>query len=424
MKNSISRRSFLQRSAGVAATVGFPTIIPTSVLGKDAPSNQLIGAAIGLGGQGNGNMRAFMRQAGTKVIAVCDVYGKNAKKAKGWVDYNNRNKDCKMVKDYREIAHDPSIDVVIQGTPDHWHAVTSIECLKNGKDMYGEKPLTRHLKEGRELVDTVHRYGRVWQTGSWQRSRDHFRHACELVINGRIGKVQRVEVGLPGGRGGSGSYKPQTPPADLDWDFWCGPAPLSSYDKDSFIFNWRWNLDYGGGSIMDWVGHHVDIAHWGLGKDETGPVKFKPIKVQFPRRGRWNAPRNYRIECTYADGIELIISGGAGTKWIGTDGWVSVDRGGMNASSAEIAKSKPGPGEKKLYRSNDHMQNFVDCVRSRKQTITPAEYAHRSASVGHLCLIALQLGREIKFNPDTEEIIGDTAATALLSRNNRAPYTI
>lgn len=424
----ISRRCFVKRSMGAAAVAGFPAIIPSSVLGANAPSNQLIAAAIGMGGQGYGNMRGMMGQPGVRMVAVCDVDRKRAEKAQAEVNRRYRNKDCRITKDFRDIAHDPSIDIIMQACPDHWHAITSIDCLRNGKDIYGEKPLTRYLKEGRALVDTCSRYGRIWQTGSWQRSKSNFHRACELVQNGRIGKILRVEVGLPTGRQG-GEYGPNPIPEHLDWNRWCGPAPLMPYHESTCHWDWRWNLDYGGGQLLDWVGHHIDIAHWGMGKDNTGPVSVTPINVAYPHRGRWNAPMTYKCECTYADGMVFTVASknqtknGMGVTWTGSDGWLYVSRRQFRASNEAILRSPIGPNEKHLYKSTNHMQNFIDCVRSRKQTVTPAEYAHRSASVGHLCMIALELGRTIKWNPEKEEILGDPTASALLTRSNRAPWT-
>ena len=272
-------------------------------------------------------------------------------------------------------------------------------------------------------------YGRVWQTGSWQRSTGDFRFACELVRNGRVGKIHTVEVGLPTG-GPGGSEKFSDPPPDMDYDFWIGPSPWAPYSPDRTHWNWRWQLDYGGGQMMDWIGHHGDIAQWGNGTEYTGPVEVEPVNAQWPKQGLWNAPTSYKFICTFADGVKMIIandrqvSKGMGAKWIGDKGWVWVDRGGFDAEPRTLLKDTIRPDEINLYRSPGHHRNFLDCVKSRRLTITPAEVAHRSASLGHLGLISLQVGRKFKWNPETEEIAGDPTAASMLGRAKREPWNI
>jgi hypothetical protein len=282
------------------------------------------------------------------------------------------------------------------------------------------------------MCNAVKRYNRIWQTGSWQRSVANFHRACELVRNGRIGKILKVEVGLPSGHTDFGRTAGQeaieSPPAHLDYDFWIGPAPFAPYCPARVHKNWRWNLDLGGGQLMDWVGHHVDIAHWGLDFDTTGPVEIEGYG-EFPRRGIWNSPTRYYLEAKYADGTPMTIAGGhreirSGTKWIGEFGWIWVNRGGLEAHPLHILNDFIGPDETRLTKSRDHYQNFLDCVKSRRQTITPIEVAHRSASVGHLGVIAMELGRKIRFNPETETIIDDPEATRLLSRAYRSPWQL
>jgi len=270
----------------------------------------------------------------------------------------------------------------------------------------------------------------VWQTGSWQRSLENFRFACELVRNGRIGKVHTVEVGLPAGHtdfaGTKGQEQFGPPPENLDYDFWLGPAPYAPYCPARVHKNWRWHLDYGGGQLMDWVGHHVDIAHWGLGFDYTGPYEIEGVG-EYPKDGLWNTATKYRLTAKYRDGITMIIAGGhsdirSGTKWIGPDGWVWVDRGHLDAQPKKLLEEKIGPNETALFKSPGHWRNFLDCVKSRATTLTPCEVAHRSATPGHLGQIAMLLGRKIRFNPDTEEILGDKTATRMLSRPMRSPW--
>jgi predicted dehydrogenase len=249
------------------------------------------------------------------------------------------------------------------------------------------------------------------------------------VRNGRVGKIHTVEVGLPtGGAGGSEQFT--DPPPEMDYDFWVGPSPWAPYSKDRTHWNWRWQLDFGGGQMMDWIGHHADIAQWGLGTEYTGPLEVEPVNSEWPKEGLWDAPTTYKFVATFANGAKMIVANdrqqpkGMGARWIGDKGWVWVDRGGFDAQPKSLLKDTIRPDEINLYRSPGHHRNFLDCVKSRRLTITPAEVAHRSASVGHLGLVAMAVGRKIKWNPDTEEIAGDPAAAALLGRAKREPWNI
>jgi predicted dehydrogenase len=424
----INRRSFLLRTVALGFAAGIPAIIPSRVLGAERPSNKITVGAIGMGGQGSANLGGFLGNPICRVLAVCDVDRNNLEAAKKRVNAHYGNNDCTAYSDFRELLARDDIDVISLATPDHWHAVCAILAAKSGKDIYGEKPFSHDLKEGRAMVTAITQYGRIWQTGSWQRSTGDFRFACELVRNGRIGKVHTVEVGLP--TGAAGGTAPFTdPPPELNYDFWCGPSPLLPYSKDRTHWNWRWQMDYGGGQLMDWIGHHGDIAQWGLGTEFTGPVEINPIYAEFPKIGIWDAAIRYKIECTYANGVKMIVQNAEGNvrmgaKWYGTDGWVWVDRGGFETNPPSLKNEKIRPDEINLYRSNNHIGNFIDCVISRRQTITPAEVAHRSASIGHLCVIAVTLGRKLHWNPEKEQFINDDSANALLGRAKREPWNI
>lgn len=440
-KNTISRRQFLTKTAGTAVgAIGFPYIIRSSALGRGGsvpPSERITMGCIGVGWQGTSNMKSFLREKDCQVVAACDVDEHHLEETINHVNSYYRNKslglqseDCTGYKDYRELVSRDDIDAVSLGLPDHWHAVPAIAAARAGKDIFGEKPLSHNLLEGRAICEAVKRYGLVWQTGSWQRSEPNFRFACELVLNGRIGKVHSVEVGLPSGHNDFGKTKGQegicAPPRELDYDFWIGPAPYAPYCPARVHKNWRWHLDYGGGQLMDWVGHHVDIAHWGLGLDYTGPVEIEG-NGEYPKDGLWNTATKYRLTAKYADGITMTIAGGhddiiKGTKWIGEDGWVWVTRGKIDAQPKELLNEKFGAEEINLFRSPGHWRNFLDCVKSRETTLAPCEVAHRSATPGHLGQIAMLLGRKIRFNPDTEEIIDDATATRMLGRAMRSPW--
>jgi predicted dehydrogenase len=435
-QGSMRRRDFLTRvplaAIGAAA---FPTIVQASALGLDGAvpaSDRIVMAGIGFGMQGPGNMQNFLGKSGVQWVAVCDLDETHLAKARDAVNKRYGNKDCATYKDYRLLFARGDLDAVSLAIPDHWHAILSISALRAGLDVYGEKPLTHSLREGRALCNAVKRYGRIWQTGSWQRSTDNFYRACELVRNGRIGRILRVEVGLPSGHtdfaGTFGQEKIEAPPPELDYETWLGPAPAAPYCKARVHMNWRWTMDYGGGQLMDWIGHHLDIAHWGLGFDLSGPVEVWG-KAEFPQKGIYNSPPRYWVEAVYADGTPITIAGGypeiqSGTKWIGEYGWIWVDRGAFESQPAHLTNEVIGPNEIKIYHSRDHYQNFLDCVRSRAVTIAPAEVAHRSASVGHLGVIAIEIGRKIKWNPATETITGDPDAERLLSRSYRKPWQL
>jgi len=430
----IGRRGFLKgmTAAGVAAALpgGCARIVRPSVLGlggRVAPSERIVMGSIGVGWQGGENMQGFLGNADVQVVAVCDVDKGHLNDAKRMVDQHYGNQDCQTYHDFRELIARGDLDAVAIALPDHWHAIPAIAAAKAGLDIHGEKPLSHDLLEGRAMCDAVHRYGRVWQTGSWQRSVANFHRACELVRNGRIGKVHTVEVGLGQGHedyeGTQGQETIGPPPASLDYDRWVGPAPWSPYCPARVHKNWRWVLDHGGGTIMDWIGHHGDIAHWGLGLDYTGPVEIEGT-ADFPREGVWDAPTDYRVTCLYANGVEMIIASdvAGGTKWYGDEGWLHVDRGVLDADPKGVLNEVIGPDEIRLYRSRDHIRDFLDCIKSRELTITPIEVAHRSASVGHLAMIAIQAGRRIKWDPEKEEVIGDPDASRLLGRAYREPW--
>ncbi len=432
----INRRQFLKSFSALAVSaLGFPSIVPASVLGQSgttAPSNRIVMAGIGFGMQGIPNMRNFLSKDTVQWVAVCDIDEKALFRARDIVNRKYGNMDCTVYGDFRDLINRKDIDAVSIAVPDHWHAILSIESARAGFDIFGEKPFSHSLIEGRAMCDAVERYDRIWQTGSWQRSVDNFHFACELVRNGRIGKITSVEVGLPSGHTDfAGTFGLETlgpPPENLDYDFWVGPAPFIPYCPARVHKNWRWNMDFGGGQLMDWIGHHVDIAHWGLGFDETGPVEIEGWG-DFPETGIYNSPTRFFLRAKYADGTPMIIAGGhpeirRGTKWIGEFGWVWCNRGGLETYPSHFIKEYIGPEENRLYKSRDHFQNFLDCVVSRRKTIAPSEVAHRSASVGHLGVIAMEVGRKVRFDPESESILGDPEAERLLSRAYRSPWQI
>nr|CAA9228903.1 GH109 [uncultured Armatimonadetes bacterium] len=448
----VSRRQVLQTATAVAVgAVAFPDIVPAAALGRDnkvAPSERITLGIIGTGNQGTGDMRQFLNDERVQVVAVCDVNRESAGYWNGGVagrdpakriveekyaaqKASGSYKGCDAYNDFREVLGRKDIDAVEIATPDHWHAIPVILAAKAGKDIYCQKPLSLTIEEGRAMSDAVKKHKRVFQTGSQQRSDRNFRRAAELVRNGRIGKVHTVRCGMPGGRPDFGKTgdrkKPEPVPEGFDYDFWLGPAREAPYAPARCHVNFRWIYDYYGGQVTDWGGHHPDCAQWGLGTDHTGPVEIRSAKAAFPRDPLWDTATDYYFEAIYADGVKMIISNKekGGVTWEGANGWVWADRGRHDASTKEILNSEIGANEVRLYESNDHFRNFIDCVISRKEPVAPVEVAHRSITICHLGNIALRLGREsLKWDPAKERIVGDPTAATMLGRDYRAPWTL
>ena len=434
MSNKSSRRDFLKRSAAIAAgAFVIPEIIPSSVLGmggSTAPSNRLVIGAIGTGSQGMSNMRDFLRlKDAVRFVAVCDVDSVRLNRAKEIVDNANKSKDCRTYGDFREFLEKEKLDAVSIALPDHWHGIIYTAAVNKKLNVYGEKPICRTINDGRIIVSAVKKNNIIWQTGSWQRSQAHFRRGAELAINGRVGKISKIVVGLPDGGRSIGTPPVKEVPPELNWEMWLGPALKVPYRGVSH-WDWRWILDYSGGQLTDWAGHHIDIANWGAGLEHTGPAEIYGTGV-YPPEGIYNAPVEYDFMCKYANGIEMRVANasrlehGMGTTWYGDLGWVHTDRGNvLTASKPEILQEVIGENEIHLYKSENHWQNFVDSVKSGTQPIAPIEPAYRAISVALLGEIAMTTGETIKWDPEKEEIIGNPRAARLLSRPYRKPWTL
>jgi len=432
----VSRRRFLAASG---AALALPALVPASALGlgdKPAPSNRITLGVVGWGMQGPSNTRAFLDLNDCQVVAACDLDKNHLADAAETINEHYQNQDCKTYHDYRELLARPDIDAVMLAVPDHWHALVATTAAEQGKDIYGEKPLARTIAEQQAIVAAVQKHQRIWQTGSWQRSVSNFHKAAEIVRNGLIGKVSHVDVGLPGGHTDFAKtaewMTPANPPPELDYDMWIGPSKMMPYIRGRVHMNWRWNYNTGGGQLLDWIGHHCDIAHWGLDFDRSGPSEVEGHGEFPPADAVWNTCTRYRIELKYPDDITMTISGGhpeikMGTKWIGSDGWVWVNRGEFDSSNPEWQDYKQLPEslrKVKLYESNNHQRNFLDCVKSRKPTITPVETAHHSAIPGHLGLISMLTKRKISWDVQREQIVNDAEASKLLSRSYRSPWQL
>ncbi|MBC8327077.1 MAG: Gfo/Idh/MocA family oxidoreductase [Verrucomicrobia subdivision 3 bacterium] len=437
-KTQLSRRRFLQTTALTA--VAAPTIVPGSVLGRAevAPSNRITVGLTGSGSRGTGVMHSFLREADAQVIATCDPYethdggGRNRKlgrkPAAEAVGKNYGGKPCDTHSDFRELCARKDLDVVIVGTPDHWHALQTLEALRNGKDVYCEKPVTHLFAEGVAVYKEAEKQKAIFQTGSQQRSDRRFHHAVELVLNGVIGKVKTVEVGLP--RGHDKDNNDSTPhdySKRADYQQWTGPAPMLPYVAARHHWHWRWHLAYGGGQLMDWIGHHNDICHWMLGEDNGGPTRVEAKNFRRSTAKSYDSPTTYEVHCEYAGGIKTSIGSHnrMGVKVTGEDGWVYVTRGRVEASNPAWAKLDFNAGKIKAYNSPGHTRNFLDGVKSRKPAICPAETAHRSITPGHLGYVSNTVGRALKWDAKKEQIIGDKQANALLQKLGlRKPWTL
>jgi len=422
MGKKFTRREFLGEMARGAAAAGaaltLPTVVPGRALGaggKAPASERLTLGFIGVGGMGSGHLGGFLGRSDVEVLAVCDVYEPHRLRAKERV-----GDGCAAYNDFRELLDRKDIDAVVIATPDHWHALIAIAACQAGKDIYCEKPLTLTIQEGRALVNAVRRYGRVFQTGSQQRSEDNFRFACELVRSGRIGRLHTIRTGFGGGP--VSGYDPDTdPPPGLDWNLWLGPAPWVPFNPLRCLYQFRWFYDYSGGKLTDWGAHHNDIAQWGNGTEMSGPIEIEGTAT-FPTTGLFDTATSFLITFTYANGVKLICGEGHGAKFEGTDGWVHVDRGFLEASPPELLKEELGPGDVHLHRSDNHHQNWLDCIKTREKPICDVEIGHRSVTVCHLANIAIRTGRKLRWDPAHERFVGDEEMNRWVSRPMRAPW--
>jgi len=452
----VSRRSFL---AGTAALAAGPTIISCSSLkqGKrPAPSDRLNVGFIGYGTMAQDNIGNFLNNDRVQVVSVCDpvyeagLYGYSSDpNRKGGRIAGKRRVDefyaqklnkagynaCKTFIDFRELLADPGLDAVVISTPDHWHAIQAICAARAGKHIYGQKPLSLCIAEGRAMADTVKACGVTFQTGSQQRSDNYFRMACEFVRNGRIGKLKRIEVGLPGGfiRCGRKDEDYVQEPRPLpswfsDFDIWLGPAKKRDFMPGLHNpLTWRNNFDYSGGLITDWGAHHLDIVQWALGKDKSGPIAIENAKGDLPSfDAPFNVAKSYSFEVVYEDGTRVFVSDRFqnGIKFYGeNDKTIFVTRGKLETTPMEIMREKIKDGEVKLYKSSQHEANFVDCVYTGAETITPCETGHRSITIAHLANIALRQGKStVKWNPAAERFVNDSESDKLLTAPMRAPW--
>jgi predicted dehydrogenase len=436
MVAKLHRRQFLQRTLRTAS-VAAPLLIPASALGRAGripPSERIIVGSIGVGNMGFGDMSALMSLPEAQVVAVCDVKRAMRVRAKAAVDGHYRSGDCATYNDFRELLGRNDLDAVSIATLDSWHVLHALAAVRAGKDVYVEKPLGMSIHEIKVLRDAVHRYGRVFQFGTQQRSSQEFRHACEIVRNGRLGKLHTIKVGVHAGaaeRSGLKTYRPEPVPDGFDYDFWLGPAPWAPYTSARLVYpHWFHISDYSLGYVSGWGIHHIDIAQWGNGTELTGPVEVEG-SAQFPDDDALcDNPLSWNTRMKYANGVELIFTGSGpgfdgvphGITFEGTDGWMWVNRGAIDAHPKSLLKERFGPNDIRLPVSTFHQGNFLECVRSRQKTIANIDVAVRSDTVCQLAWCAFQLGRRLRWDPDAEQFVGDADANRRLTRPLRAPW--
>lgn len=436
----VSRRSFLRTCTVTAAATGLPLWFVERELSAAEPAAQPTGpndrpgiGLIGCGGMGRGDASNARRFG--DIVAVCDVDESHVEAAAK--QFTKDGKAPAKYDDFRKLLERDDVQVIIQACPDHWHTLVNLAAVKAGKDVYGEKPLTLTIDEGRHLVKTVRERKAVFQTGTQQRSDNRFRLACELVRNGRIGKLQQIAVFLPAGLHG-GPFASSPVPAGLNWDYWLGQAPKVDYVKERCHTTFRYWLDYSGGTMTDWGAHHNDIARWALGQEGPTAVEAKVLAEPIP--GGYTAISEYEVTFTWAGGVRHVVKttrddnifGGVvnkegqrnGIRFEGSDGWIWVTRGDIDASKDDIITTPLPASAVHLEASGDHMGNFFACVRSRKDPIAQVEVGHRSASLCHLAAIAMRLRRPLKWDANTEQFTGDGAAeaNAYVAREMRQPY--
>lgn len=422
----ITRRDFVR---GTVAALAFPTIIPARVLGQNAPSKRITIGFIGTGSHGIGrNLKMFLQQPDARALAVCDVFKSRMEKAKQIVDANYGDQSCTLHGDFREILARPDIDAVMISTPDHWHALISAMALRAGKDVICEKP-TLTIAQGRFIADLVKKTGRIFQTSTEDRSLPVYHRLAELVRNGRIGKLERIEVTLPDGTAFPDEAESPVP-ADLNYDLWLGPAPLAPYTANRTAWmHWRHVFDYSGGIFSDWGMHQFDTAQWANDTERTGPVEVQG-RGTINDGSMFNTFITFDVEYRYANGVRLRVKNGdTSIHFHGSDGWV-----GSPAFNKPLEASQPGILESKIAPEETHLftcpggehRNFLDCVKSRREPYFPAEVGHRCATVCHLGNIAMQTGRKLHWDPVKEEFPGDAEAnaSAIRSRLMRAPWSL
>ncbi len=435
MRDAISRRGFLRKGALLVGSVGVPCVVPSAALGLAgtvAPSDRIAVGCIGMGIRGTQLANGLLENSDVQVVAVCDVSEDQRRKARTLVERRS-GRGCAAYNDFRELCSRADVDAVSIASPDHWHVLHSLEAARRGKDLYTEKGLGLSVAQDWALRAACRRYGTVFQWGTQQRSSSNFRFACELVRNGRIGKLHTMLVGAP--HDFAFPAQPIQPvPQGLDYEMWLGPAPWAPYTyqrcrpwtpEESYSI-WYHISDYCLGGIGGYWGiHHVDIAQWGHGGQATGPIEVEGT-AEFPAGGLADCAVRWKVRVTYADGATMVYTDNEqnqqGVVFQGTEGWVYVRRGHIEAEPKSLLSTKIGPDEIHLFESPGHQRNFLDCVKTRQRTIADIDDAVRSDTISHLVDICTRLGRKIRWDPRRERILDDPEAGRMLSRAMREPW--
>jgi predicted dehydrogenase len=424
MSRLTNRRRFLRQAIVSAGAVGVcAAASPARKASALAPSNKITIGRIGVGGMGTGNMKVFLGLPECRVVAVCDTYEDRRKRAKDLVDAQYDDKGCAVFADFRELLARKDIDAVMIAAQDHWHALIATAAAKAGKDMYCEKPLGVSVAQSQCIRDTVRKEKRVFQTGTWQRSQGKFQQACNLVRNGYVGKLHTVEVAAPGPKYRpkyQGTLDPQPVPAGFAWDMWRGPAPAKSYNPGRVAWpDWYLIWDYCAGFICNWGVHHLDIANWGC--PTIGSESFE-VKCQatYRHEGFTDNVDGWNAEFTYASGLKMIFTDvprqKPGTRFIGDKGWVYVDRSGIWAEPDSLLKLKLKPGDLKVTESKHHGDDFLTCIRSRKDPVSNVDAAHKATILGLIADIAARLKTTLKWDAKQERFVGNEEANKMLVR--------
>ena len=426
--NQINRRSFLKKSVFASSLLGLTARHYRSAFSAEPPSERIRVAMIGVGNQGGpkNNMKHFMHQ----IVALCDLDQNYLTEAAAFLE-KKADKKATLTDDYRRILDSKDVDAVVVTVPDQWHALMTIQACQAGKDVYCEKPLSLVIDEGKQMLKAARENRRVVQTGSMQRSGEEFQLAVKLIREGIIGKVTSVNVALPGPNWIERAGQPvadSAPPAGFDFDRWLGSAPLRPYNKNRVHYLFRFFWDYSGGQQTNFGAHHLDIAQWGLGMDESGPVSVEGTAA-FNPEGWYETPNTTEINYTYANGVTMKCVQGAksrksGTEFIGEKGSLFVYRGGIETTPRELSTQFELPKLNGGASSVAHVNNFLECIKTRKNPIADIAIGHRSATVCHLGNIAIRLKRKINWDPVSETIIGDAEAAKWQTKEYRKPYQL
>jgi predicted dehydrogenase len=456
-----SRRQFLRTAGLLTTAAAAPLVVPSSVLGANAPSKRINVGFIGCGNQSTIDLPAFLGHDDCQVLAVCDVntasfgyrtpdqfLGRKPAQEKVNAYYaaqkaSGAYRGCDAYNDFREVLARPDIDAVAIVVPDHWHGLMVVMAAAAGKDMYCEKPLSLTVSQGQAMVRAVRQHQRILQTGSHYRSSPDNRRACELVRNGRIGQVQRIvtQVAEINATEPGPGWQPMPVPEGFDYEMWLGPAPLAPYHQGRCLYRFRFNLDYSGGQVTNFGAHSNDAAQWALGMDGSGPVEVEDLGSEWPPKGcLYNTATKTAFRARYANGVELVCQTaqpGFGIRFEGTEGWVEYGYQGLKTAPESLKTAPLGPNDVRLPRSNpdrteeasknhipDHVRNFLDAIKSRRDPIAPVEAGHRSATVCHLGNIAMRLKRKLRWDPAREQFVDDPEANGMLTVPLRAPWRL